>query len=115
MADESDSGTPSRWMRVLGTIAAVFIFLYGAAGLLRNDLHVALSKSDHEGVHLHGVLAGLCFAGILMMSVGIIRLLGPAFGDGGFDFEARRRRFAPLFVLGLVLFVVSQAIAKLRS
>ena len=50
-----------------------------------------------------------------MMSTGMARFLGPEFGDGKFDFVARRRRFGPIFAVGLALFVASQVIAELRS
>jgi len=110
MINESDWRVPSPWMRFLGTVAAAFMAVYGAIGVLRNDLNVSLSKSG-PGVHLHGGLAWLCFAGMMMMSIGLIRFLGPASGQGRFDFDARRRRFGPLFVVGLALYAASQAIA----
>jgi hypothetical protein len=80
--------------------------------VLHNDLKVAHAKSG-PGVHLHGLLAWVCFAGMVMMSIGGIRFLAP--GDGKFDFSGRRRRFGPLIVVGLVLYLAAQAIAGLRS
>jgi hypothetical protein len=52
---------------------------------------------------------------MMMMSIGLIRFLGPASGDGKFDFDERRRRFGPIFAVGLALYAASQAIADLRS
>jgi hypothetical protein len=115
MTDESDDRVPSAWLRVLGIIGAGFLVVYGAIGVLRNDLHVSLSKSSSPGVHLHGPLAWLCFAGMVTMSIGLIGFLAPEFGDGEFDFAARRRRFAPALVVGLVFYVAAQVIAGLRS
>ena len=111
----ADHRVPSMWMRVFGIIGAGFMVLYGALGVLRNDLHVSLSKSSSSGVHLHGFLAWLCFAGMMMMSIGLVRLLAPDAGASEFDFDARRHRFGPLFLSGLVLFGVAQLIADLRS
>ena len=111
----SDIRTPSPWMRVLGIVGAAFMLGYGMLGVWRNDLHVALSKSSGSGVHLHGLLAWLCFAGMLMMSIGLVRFLAPESGEVEFDFDARRRRFGPIFFLGLALFVASQGIADWRS
>jgi hypothetical protein len=113
MTDDSDHKTPSAWMRVLGILGAAFLVLYGIVGVLRNDLHVSLSKSTSVGVRLHGPLAWACFAGMLLMSIGIIRFLAP--GDGEFDFAARRRRFGPMILVGGALYVASQVIAGLRS
>jgi hypothetical protein len=101
-------------MRFLGIMAAAFIAVYGTVGVLRDDLQVSLTKSG-AGVHLHGCLAWLCFAGMMMMSIGLVRFLGPVSGDGRFDFDARRRRFGPIFAVGLVLYAASQAIADLQS
>jgi hypothetical protein len=115
MTDESDGKAPSAWMRVLGSIGAACMVGYGTIGVLRDDLHVSLSKSSSAGVHLHGPLAWLCFAGLMMMSIGIVRFLAPEFGDGEFDFAARRRRFGPIFAVGLAFYVASQVIAGLRS
>jgi len=115
MNDGSDGRTPSGWMRALGMIGAVFMIGYGTRGLVRNDLHVSLSKSSDPGVHLHGALAWLCFAGMVTMAIGLWRLLAPEFGNGEFDFDARRRKFGPIFVIGLGLYVAAQAIAGLRS
>jgi hypothetical protein len=115
MNDDSEGKTPSGWMRVLGIVGAAFMVVYGIKGLLRNDLHVSLSKSSSAGVHLHGALAWLCFAGLMMISIGIVGLLAPEFGDGDFDFAARRRRFGPVFAVGAVFYVVSQVVADLRS
>jgi hypothetical protein len=113
MTEESDHKAPSAWMRALGILGAAFLVVYGIMGVLRNDLHVSLSKSTSVGVRLHGPLAWACFAGMLMMSIGIVRFLAP--GDGEFDFAARRRRFGPIFVLGAMLYVASQVIASLGS
>jgi hypothetical protein len=115
MTTESDHEAPSAWMRILGIIAAAGTIVYGTTGVLRDDLHVSLSKSSNAGVHLHGPLAWLCFAGMMMMSIGIVRFLAPEFGDGEFDFDARRRRFGPIFAIGAAFYVASQVIAGLRS
>ena len=48
-----------------------------------------------------GGLAWLCFIGMMMMAVGMVRFLGPPFGDGNFDFDERRRRYGPMFVIGV--------------
>jgi hypothetical protein len=113
MTDESDYKAPSAWMRALGILGAAFLGVYGIVGVLRGDLHVSLSKSSSAGVHLHGPLAWACFAGMMLMSIGIVRLLAPGYGE--FDFAARRRRFGPTFVVGAALYVASQLIAGLRS
>jgi hypothetical protein len=102
-------------MRALGIIGAVFMAGYGTFGVWRNDLHVSLSKSGNASVHLHGPLAWLCYAGMLMMSIGLTRFLAPESGEIEFDFDARRRRHGPLFFVGLALFVAAQAIADWRS
>jgi Na+-driven multidrug efflux pump len=115
MTGESDGKAPSAWIRVLGIIGAAFLVVYGTIGVLRNDLHVSLSKSSSAGVHLHGPLAWLCFAGLMMMSIGMVGLLAPEFGDGEFNFAARRRRFGPILAVGLAFYVASQVIAGLRS
>ena len=112
---EFDDRVPSTWMRVLGVIGAVFMVGYGTLGVWHNDLHVSLSKSASPGVHLHGFLAWLCFAGMLMMSIGLARFLAPGSGNNRFDFDARRRRHGPTFFVGLALFVAAQAIAEWRS
>jgi hypothetical protein len=114
MSDETDGIAPSPWMRFLGTIAAASVVVYGAVGVLRNDLNVSLSKSG-AGVHLHGPLAWLCFAGLTMMAVGVARFVAPKFGDGELDFVARRRRFGPIFAVGLALYVGSQVFAGVGS
>ena len=114
MTNEADWRVPSRWMRFLGILAAVFIAADGAIGALRDDLNVSLSKSS-AGVHLHGRLAWLCFAGMMMMSIGLVRFLGPAPGTRKFDFDERRRRFGPIFVIGLALYAASQVMAGQRS
>jgi hypothetical protein len=101
-------------MRLFGIIAAAVMAIYGAIGVVRNDLNVALSKSG-VGVHLHGYLAWLCFVGMMMMSVGLVRFLSTPIDGGTFDFDERRRRFGPIFFIGLGLYVVSQAIAGGRS
>jgi len=110
-----DERVPSMWMRVLGIIGAVFMVGYGTLGVWHNDLHVSLSKSGSPGVHLHGFLAWLCFAGMLLMSIGLARFLAPASGEREFDFDARRRRHGPMFFAGLALFVAAQAVADWRS
>jgi hypothetical protein len=111
--DEADWRVPSAWMRFIGIMAAAFIAVYGTIGVLRNDLNVALAKSS-AGVHLHGLLAWLCFAGMMMISIGLVRFLGPGPGNGKFDFDGRRRRFGPIVAVGLALYVAAQAIAGLR-
>jgi hypothetical protein len=111
---ESDWRVPSVGMRWFGIIAAAFTAIYGAIGVFRNDLNVSLSKSG-LGVHLHGFLAWLCFVGMMMMSVGVVRFLSPPFDNGTFDFDERRRRFGPIFFIGLGLYIASQAIAGGRS
>ena len=111
---ESDWRVPSAGMRLFGIVAAPFMAIYGAIGVLRNDLDVSLSKSG-LGVHLHGFLAWLCFVGMMMMSVGVVRFLSPPFDNGKFDFDERRRRFGPIFFIGLGLYIASQAIAGGRS
>jgi hypothetical protein len=110
---EFDDRIPSLWMRVLGIIGAVFMVGYGIRGLWHNDLHVSLSKSSSPGVHLHGFLAWLCFAGMLIMSIGLARFLAPEPGRP-FDFDVRRRQHGPTFFVGLALFVAAQAIADSR-
>ena len=115
MTGEPDDRTPSAWMRALGIVGAAFLVVYGIGGVVRDDLHVSLSKSSSAGVHLHGPLAWLCLVGLVLMSIGLTRFLAPEFGDGKFDFAARRRRFGPIFVVGLALFIASQVIADLRS
>lgn len=114
MTDEPDGRTPSAWMRVLGIIAAGYLVVYGLIGVSRDDLKVSLSKSGSAGVHLHGALAWLCFAGLSTMSIGLVRFLAPESGDGKFDFAARRRRFGPIFAVGLAFYVASQLIAGPR-
>jgi hypothetical protein len=114
MTAESDGRVPSAWMRALGIVGAAYIVGYGTIGVLRNDLNVSLSKSS-AGVHLHGSLAWLCFAGMIMMSSGLARFLAPDLAGGQFDFAARRRRFGPTFALGLAFYIASQVIAGLRS
>jgi hypothetical protein len=115
MFDAADDRVPSTWKRVLAMIGAVFMVGYGAVGVWRNDLHVSLSKSSSPGVHLHGFLAWLCFAGMLMMSVGLALFVAPKSDEREFDFEARRRRHGPMFFVGLALFVAAQAIADWGS
>jgi hypothetical protein len=115
MSYRFDGNAPSSWMRGLGIVCAALIAGYGGVGVLRNDLHVSVGKSDHVGVHLHGALAWLCFAGMLMMSIAIFRVVAPESGDGKYDFYARRNRYGPMFVLGLVLFIAAQGIASVRA
>jgi len=84
--------------------------------VLRNDLKVSLSKSG-PGVHLHGYLAWICFTGMMMMSMGVVRFLSPPYVDGRFAFDERRRVSGPIFFIGLVLYGASQSMAgpRLRS
>jgi hypothetical protein len=96
------------WMCFLGITAAAFIAACAAIGVLRNDLRVSLSKSS-AGVHFHGRLAWLCFAGMMLMSIGLIRFLGPASGDGKFDFDDRRRRFGPIFAVRPALYTADRS------
>jgi hypothetical protein len=110
----SDWRVPSVGMRLLGIIAAAFMAAYGAIGVLHNDLNVSISKSG-LGVHLHGFLAWLCFLGMMMMSLGAVRFLRRPFNGDTLDFDERRRRFGPLFFVGLGLYIASQAIAGGRS
>jgi hypothetical protein len=112
MTDEYDGRFPSPLVRILGIAAAAFEAIYGAIGVLRNDLYASLSKSG-GGVHLHGPVAWLCFGGMLMMSLGAIRILRS--GDGKLDFYERRSRHGPIFVIGLVLYAASQMISNGRS
>jgi hypothetical protein len=112
MTDEYDGKFPSPLVRILGIVAAAFVSVYGAIGVLRNDLYASLSKSG-GGVHLHGPLAWLCFGGMLMMSLAAVRILRS--GDGKLDFYERRRQQGPIFVIGLVLYAASQMIADWRS
>lgn len=114
MTKQSDWRTPSPWMRFFGILGAGFITVYGFVGVLHDDLEVSLSKSG-RGVHLHGLLAWLCFTGMMMMSIGLVRFLGPLPGNGEFDFDERRHRFGPMFVIGLALYAASQAFVGLRS
>ena len=112
MTDEYDGRFPSPLGRILGSVAAAFIVVYGAIGVLRNDLYASLSKSG-GGVHLHGPLAWLCFGGMLMMSLGAVRILRS--GDGKLDFYERRSQQLPIFVIGVLLYAASQMIANWRS
>jgi hypothetical protein len=109
MTDEYYGTYPSPLVRILGIVAAAFVAVYGVIGVLRNDLYASLSKSG-GGVHLHGPLPWLCFGGMLMMSLGAVRILRS--GDGKLDFYERRRQQAPIFVIGLVLYAASQMIAN---
>jgi hypothetical protein len=111
---ESDWRVPTVGMRLVGIIAAIFLAIYGAIGVLRNNLAVSLSKTG-RGVHLHGFLAWLCFVGMMMMAVGLVRFLSPPFDNGMFNFDERRRRFGPIFFIGLGLYVASQVIGGGRS
>jgi hypothetical protein len=113
--DASDDRVPAPWKRVLGIVAAVFMVGYGMVGLWRNDLHVSLSKTANSGVHLRGILAWLCFAGMVMMALGLTRFVAWKSGEREFDFDARRRRHGPMFFGGLAVFVVTQAIADWLS
>lgn len=56
MTDEYDGTFLCPFGRILGTVAATFIAVYGAIGVLRNDLYASISKSG-VGVHIHGPLA----------------------------------------------------------
>jgi hypothetical protein len=109
MTDEYDGSFPSPLARVLGTVAATFIAVYGAIGVLRNDLYASLSKSG-GGVHLHGPLAWLCFGGMLLMSLGAVRVLRSS--DRKLDFYERRNQQAPIFVIGLVLYAAALMLAS---
>jgi hypothetical protein len=111
--DEYDWRVPSVWMRALGIGAGMFLVGYGIVGVSRNDLEVGLVKNS-PGVHLHGALAWVCFAGMTLMSVGLVRFLA-CFGEGRFDFDARRRRFGPMFVIGLVIYAAAQFIGDPRA
>jgi hypothetical protein len=102
-------------MRVLGLVGSLFMIGYGLVGLWRNDLHVSLSKAANSGVHLHGILAWLCFAGMATMSIGMARFVAWESGEREFDFDARRRRHGPMIFGGLALFVAAQAIADWGS
>jgi hypothetical protein len=42
------------------------------------------------------------------------RVLAPRPGEEAFDFDARRRRFGPIFAVGLVLYIAAQGFANLR-
>jgi len=37
---------------------------------------------------------------------GLVRFLAPEFGDGEFDFSARRRRSGPILAAGLALYAI---------
>jgi hypothetical protein len=50
-----------------------------------------------------------------MMAVGVARFVAPKLGDGELDFVARRRRFGPIFAVGLALYVGSQVFAGVGS
>jgi Na+-driven multidrug efflux pump len=115
LTDGTDGKAPSVWIRAVGIIGAVYLVVYGAIGLWRDDLVVSLSKSSGNGVHLHGPLAWLCFAGFVMLSIGIAGLVAPEFGDGEYDIAARRRRFGPILLVGLGFYVGTTVIAGLRS
>jgi hypothetical protein len=115
MTDGSDGKAPSVWIRVVGMIGALWFVVYCAIGVWRDDLVVSLSKSSSNGVHLHGRLAWLCFAGSVMFSIGLVGLVAPEFGDGEYDIAVRRRRFGPILLVGVAFYVASQVIAGLRS
>jgi hypothetical protein len=115
MTDGSDGTAPSVLIRAVGAIGALCLVVYCAIGAWRGNLVVSLSKSGGNGVHLHGPLAWLCFAGSAMFSIGLIGLVAPEFGDGEYDIAVRRRRFGPILLIGLAFYVASQVIAGLRS
>ena len=115
MRREPDGNSPSMWIRAVGVIGAGYILVYSAVGLWRNDLFVSLSKSSSDGVHLHRPLAWLWFAGALLFSTGLFGLVAPELGDGGYDMAARRRRFGPILLAGLALFIAAQVMARARS
>ena len=108
-------GGPSKWLRVVGIIGTAYLVVYSAIGLWHNDLFVSLGKSGGDGVHLHGLLAWLCFAGVVMFSVGLVGLVAPELGAGEYDIAARRRRFGPILLAGLLFYAASQVIAGWRS
>ena len=110
MSEGPEDGAPSAWIRLIGIVGAVFMALYSFIGVLRDDLHVTLSKSDGTGVHLHGPLSWLCFAAMLMISIGMAGFLLLDSGGGEFDETARRRRFGPMIAIGVAMYVVSQLI-----
>lgn len=111
MSIESDWRVPSPLLRGVGIMAAAFIAIDGFIGVMRNDLEVSVAKSG-VGVHLHGRLAWLCFIGMMMFAVGMVRFLGPPFGDGNFNFDQRRGRFGPIVLIGLGLYGASYGIAS---
>jgi hypothetical protein len=112
--DESDPRVPKAWLRAIGIIGAAYLAVYAVLGVARDDLQVSLSKSG-AGVHLHGGLAWMGFLGMMMMSIGMALFLAPRPGEGAFDFDSRRRRFGPIFAVGLVLYIAAQGFANLRS
>jgi hypothetical protein len=107
---ESVPGIESPWIRCLGILAAAFVALYSFIGAVRNDLLVSFAKSDAR-VHLHGPLAWVACAGMIMMAVGVIRILGPGSGDDAFNLDERRQRYRPLAVLGLVICAAARGFA----
>ena len=116
MTDDSDGETPPMWIRVVGIVGAAWLAGYCATGVWHDDLLVSLSKSSRAaGVHLHGFLAWLCFAGAVLFSIGLVGFLAPQFDGGEYDRAARRRRFGPIMLVGLVCYVVPQLIVGLRS
>ena len=50
LTDGTDGKAPSVWIRAVGIIGAVYLVVYGAIGLWRDDLLVSLSKSSGNGV-----------------------------------------------------------------
>jgi hypothetical protein len=115
MTRDEEGYAPSVWIRAAGGVGAAYILVYSAVGLWRNDLFVSLSKASGDGVHLHRPLAWLWFAGAVLFSSGLFGLVAPQRGDGDYDIAARRRRFGPILLVGLALFIASQVIARVYS
>jgi hypothetical protein len=107
---ESDWKLPSILLRCVGIAAAARLTLYGFIGVMRNELAITRFELNVGVMVIHGALAWLCFTGIMMMTVGIFRLLGPPFGDGTFDFEERRHRFGWIVLIGVGLFAAPDGI-----
>ena len=110
MAREAIPTYPGPAVRVLGVLAAGFLIVDGAIGVARNDLAAGLVRSGPI-VHLHGFLAWICYGGLLMMSLGIVRLCFPAPGTEHLDFFERRARYGLPAVLGIMIYVGAQLFA----
>ena len=91
MTEDYNGRIPSRLMRFMGPLAAAFTAMYGVVGVLHDDLQFSLSKSA-GGAHLNAPLAWTCYAGMIMMSIAIIRLLAAEPGDWEFDWSESRWR-----------------------